>query len=114
MTIPVLVQLPLGLFGGLLLQYRDAQRARANISRGLRYYLPARIAAGLADARVDPSALKEQLFAACMGSDAQRFTSLAEGMAPDQLSCSWTAISRPCSGWSSIMAGWSPTWSGTA
>jgi adenylate cyclase len=85
-TIPVLVQLPLGLFGGLLLQYREAQRARANISRGLRYYLPARIAAGLADARVDPSALKEQLFAACMVSDAQRFTSLAEGMAPDQLS----------------------------
>ena len=85
-TVPVLVQLPLGLFGGLLLQYRDAQRARANISRGLRYYLPARVAAGLADARVDPSALKEQLFAACMVSDAERFTSLAEGMAPDQLS----------------------------
>ncbi len=36
---PLLVQLPLGLFGGLLLQYREAQRARANISRGLRYYL---------------------------------------------------------------------------
>ncbi len=85
-TVPLLVQLPLGLFSGLLLQYRDAQRARANISHGLRYYLPAKIASGLADARVDPSTVKEQLFAACMVTDAHHFTTLAEGMAPDRLS----------------------------
>ena len=36
-TVPLLVELPLGLFLGLLLQYREAQRARANISRGLGY-----------------------------------------------------------------------------
>ena len=85
-TVPLLVQLPLGLLAGLLLQYREAQRARANVSRGLRYYLPEHIAAGFAAAPVDPSALKEQLFAACMVTDAERFTSLAETMAPDQLS----------------------------
>ncbi len=85
-TIPLLIQLPLGLFAGLLLQYRDARRARANISRGLRYYLPERVAAGFAEAPLDPSALKEQLFAACMVADAQRFTTLAEGMTPDELS----------------------------
>jgi adenylate cyclase len=86
MTVPLLVQLPLGLFAGLLLQYREAQRARANVSRGLGYYLPAKIAAGFAEGQADPSALKEQLFAACMVTDAQRFTSLAEGMTPDRLS----------------------------
>ena len=85
-TVPLMIQLPFGVFGGLMLQYREAQRARANLSRGLGYYLPARIAAGLANAGVDPSALKEQLFAACMVTDAQRFTSLAEGMVPEQLS----------------------------
>jgi adenylate cyclase len=85
-TVPLLIQLPLGLFAGLLLQYRDAQRARANISRGLRYYLPAKIAAGLAEAPDDPSAVKEELFAVCMVTDAHRFTSLAETMAPDRLS----------------------------
>ena len=83
---PLLVQLPLGLFAGLLLQYREANRMRANVSRGLRYYVPERIAAGFAEAAIDPSALKERLFAACMVTDAQRFTSLAEGMTPDQLS----------------------------
>ncbi len=85
-TVPLLVELPLGLFTGLLLQYREAQRARVNISHGLRYYLPAKIASGLADARVDPSTVKEQLFAACMVTDAHHFTTLAEGMAPDRLS----------------------------
>jgi adenylate cyclase len=85
-AIPLLVQLPLGVLAGVLLQYREAQRARANVSRGLRYYLPERIAAGFAEAPVDPGALKEQLFAACMVTDAERFTSLAEGMAPDRLS----------------------------
>jgi adenylate cyclase len=85
-AIPLLVQLPLGLFGGLLLQYREARRARANVARGLRYYVPERVAAGFADGALDPGALKEQLFAACLVSDAQRFTALAEGMTPDDLS----------------------------
>ncbi len=85
-SVPLLVQLPLGLVAGLLLQYRAAQRARANISHGLRYYLPAKVASGLAAARVDPSALKEQLFATCMVTDAHHFTTLAESMAPDRLS----------------------------
>jgi adenylate cyclase len=85
-ALPLLVQLPFGLFLGLLLQYRESQRARANISRGLGYYLPARIAAALEQARVDPRTVKEELFAACMVTDAHRFTSLAEGMTPDRLS----------------------------
>ena len=85
-TLPLLVQLPLGVFAGLWLQYREAQQARANISRGLGYYLPAKVAAGLAEARADPSAFKEQLFAACMVTDAHQFTSLAETMPPEQLS----------------------------
>jgi len=83
---PLLVQLPLGLFLGLLLQYRDAQRARANISRGLHYYLPHKVASGFAEAALDPAALKERLFAACMVTDASRFTTVAEAMTPEELS----------------------------
>ena len=83
---PLLVQLPLGLFFGLLLQYRDAQRARTNISRGLHYYLPHKVASGFAEAPLDPAALRERLFAACMVTDASRFTTLAEAMTPEELS----------------------------
>jgi adenylate cyclase len=83
---PLLVQLPLGLFLGLLLQYRDAQRARTNISRGLHYYLPHKVASGFAEAALDPAALKERLFATCMLTDAFRFTTVAEAMTPEELS----------------------------
>ena len=85
-SIPLLIQLPLGMFMGLLLQYRDARRARANISRGMQYYLPDKVARGFAEAAVDPSTLKEHVFAVCMVTDASRFTTLAEGMTPEELS----------------------------
>ena len=85
-SIPLLIQLPLGMFMGLLLQYRDARRARANISRGMQYYLPDKVARGFAEAAVDPSTLKEHVFAVCMVTDASRFTTLAEGMTPEALS----------------------------
>jgi adenylate cyclase len=83
---PLFVQLPIGLFLGLLLQYRDAQRARTNISRGLHYYLPHKVASGFAEAALDPAALRERLFAACMVTDASRFTTVAEAMTPEELS----------------------------
>jgi adenylate cyclase len=84
-VIPLLVQLPLGLFAGLMVQYRDAQRARAHISRGIRYYLPDTIAAGLAETPFDPSARSERVYATCMVSDVEGFTSLAETMTPEAL-----------------------------
>jgi adenylate cyclase len=85
-AIPLLIQLPLGMFMGLLLQYRDARRARANISRGMHYYLPDKVARGFAGGPIDPSSLKEHVFAVCMVTDASRFTSLAESMTPEELS----------------------------
>jgi adenylate cyclase len=83
---PLLVQLPLALLLGLLLQYRDAHRTRTNISRAMGYYLPRAVARGFAEAPLDPSTLKEHVFAVCMLTDASRFTTLAEGMTPAALS----------------------------
>jgi adenylate cyclase len=84
-AVPLLVQLPLGLFAGLFAQYREAHRARANISRAMRYYLPEKVAAGLTEAPLDPGAMTERVYAACMVTDAQGFTTLAERMTPDEL-----------------------------
>jgi adenylate cyclase len=83
---PLLVQLPLGLFLGLLLQYRDAHRARTNISRAMGYYLPRAVTRGFAEKALDPSTLKEHVFAVCLVTDASRFTTLAEAMTPAELS----------------------------
>lgn len=85
-TVPLMVQLPLGLFMGLFLQYRAAQRAKTNIDRGMHYYVPDKVARGFAEAAIDPTALKERVYAVCMVTDASRFTTLAEAMAPEDLS----------------------------
>ena len=83
---PLLVQLPLGLFLGLLLQYRDAHRAKANISRGWATTCRAQGGARLRGGGARPARLKERVFAVCMVTDASRFTTLAEAMAPEELS----------------------------
>jgi adenylate cyclase len=85
-AIPLLVQLPLGMFAGLVLQYREAQRARVNLSRGMHFYLPDKVARGFAEGAPDPARLKERVFATCMVTDASRFTTLAEDMTPEELS----------------------------
>lgn len=84
-TIPLLTQLPLGLVAGLLLQYRDAQRARVNIARALRYYLPEKVAAGFAEAPENPFAFEENVYSVCMITDATGFTTLAEKMTSREL-----------------------------
>ncbi len=84
-AIPVLVQLPIGLLAGITFQYRDAQRARRNLARGIRYYLPERVATGLAEAPLEPAAATELVYGVCMKSDAERFTSFAEGQAPSDV-----------------------------
>lgn len=85
-AVPLMLQLPLGLFMGLFLQYRAAQRAKANIDRGMHYYLPDKVARGFAEAAIDPTAVKERVYAVCMVTDASRFTTMAEAMAPEDLS----------------------------
>ena len=44
-AVPLLVQVPIALFGGLLWQYLTANRERRNVSQAIRYYLPERVAA---------------------------------------------------------------------
>jgi adenylate cyclase len=84
-AVPALVQLPVGLIVGITFQYRDAQRARQNLSRGIRYYLPEQVAAGLAEAPLEPAAATEQIYGVCLKSDAERFTSFAESKAPSEV-----------------------------
>lgn len=83
---PILIQLPFALFLGTLLRYAAARRASANTMCAINYYLPARITAGFAERRLDPAALKDQVSAVCMVTDASRFTTIAEGVPPDAMS----------------------------
>jgi len=84
-TVPLLAQLPLGLFAGLFVQYREARRAKDNLSKAIRYYLPEKIAEGFADAPVAPLMEDEEAYAYCLITDAGGFTRLAETMTSKQL-----------------------------
>jgi adenylate cyclase len=52
----------------------------------MRYYLPEKVATGLAEAPLDPGKLTERVYAACMVTDAERFTSVVEDMSPEEVS----------------------------
>ena len=79
-TVPLLAELPLGLFAGLFLQYRDARRARENLSKAIRYYLPDKIAERFAETPVAPLMQDEDAYAYCLIADAGGFTHMAEKM----------------------------------
>jgi adenylate cyclase len=85
LAVPMLVQVPVALFGGLLWQYLSANLERRNISRAIRYYLPEKAAADMTRRSADPGSARDLVHGTCVASDAARFTALAESMAPRDL-----------------------------
>ncbi|EWY35703.1 hypothetical protein N825_37530 [Skermanella stibiiresistens SB22] len=84
-AVPLMVQLPIALFGGLFWQYLTTNRERRNVSQAIRYYLPEKVAANLAHSPINPGASRDLLYGTCVATDAERFTTLAEAMAPRDL-----------------------------
>jgi adenylate cyclase len=78
LAIPLLIQLPSSLFTGLVWQQR-------NMVRGVRNYLPRKAADRLRTALVDRSETRVLRYGTCLITDAEGYTTLAEGMAPDIL-----------------------------
>ena len=85
LAVPLLVQVPVALFGGLLWQYLSANLERVNVSRAIRYYLPEKAATDMARRSADPGSARDLVFGTCVASDAARFTALAETLAPREL-----------------------------
>jgi adenylate cyclase len=78
LAVPLLIQLPVGLFVGLMWQ-------QWNMMRGVRSYLPRKTADRLRTTVVDRSEARVLRYGACLATDAEGYTTLAEGMAPDAL-----------------------------
>ncbi|MGI9486378.1 MAG: CHASE2 domain-containing protein, partial [Geminicoccaceae bacterium] len=103
-AVPLLAELPLGLFAGLFVQYLSAKRARENLSKAIRYYLPDKLAEGFAAAPLDPLLLNEDAYAYCLITDASGFTRMAEKMTSkelkpvleDYLGILFTAVENNC------------------
>ena len=84
LMVPLFIQAPLVLFGALLWHYRDVARERNLIRQAFRNYLPERAVAALArDLSAAPGG--ELMHGVCLATDAARYTTLAERMAPEDL-----------------------------
>ncbi len=84
LIVPLLLQAPTALFAALLWHYRDMTRERNRIRQAFRNYLPERAVATLArDLSATPGG--ELMHGVCLSTDAARYTTLAEHMAPEAL-----------------------------
>ncbi len=82
---PVLVQLPLALFIGLVAQFLLERHRQQVYSKAVSYYLPENVAKELTEKELDPSSLNRVVYGACLATDMSGFTSISETMSPAEL-----------------------------
>ena len=85
LVIPLCFQAPLALFGGAILNYRDARRERKLIKQAFGYYLPDKIVDQLAESVGPINATDQLVYGACLATDVEKYTTLAETMSPRDL-----------------------------
>ncbi|MBV8208793.1 MAG: adenylate/guanylate cyclase domain-containing protein [Burkholderiaceae bacterium] len=85
LAVPLGFQAPLALFRGVLLNYRDARRERKRIREAVSQYLPVHVVDKLVE-QINPITSADRLVhGACLATDVERYTALAEKMDPADL-----------------------------
>jgi adenylate cyclase len=82
---PVLVQFPLALFVGLLIQYLRERHQVQHISEAIKLYVPDAVSKALANEDLKPENIDQVSFSTCLATDMQGFSTLAEHMNPGEL-----------------------------
>ncbi|MGQ0456331.1 MAG: CHASE2 domain-containing protein [Hyphomicrobium sp.] len=82
---PILIQLPLALFAGLIGQYVIERRTRERASAALLRYVPEDIARELTERPLEPARTNREMFGICLASDMSGFSGLAEQRSPSEL-----------------------------
>jgi adenylate cyclase len=86
LIVPMFLQLPLALFGAVFLRYLDAKRERQQLQEAFGYFLPERVVNDIAKSPGVISSNNQLVYGACLATDADMYTGLAERMDPLQLS----------------------------
>lgn len=86
LIVPVFLQLPLALFGAIFLRYLDAKKARKQLQDAFGYFLPERVVTDIAKSSGAIFSNNQLVYGACLATDAEMYTALAEKMDPLQLS----------------------------
>lgn len=82
---PILVQLPLAVFVGLVSNYLLERRQKLEVTEAIAYYLPENVVADLGRGSFDPNSINKVVYATCLATDMAGFSTIAETMSPDQL-----------------------------
>lgn len=82
---PVLVQLPIALFIGLLTQYLYERKMQQRFSKAVSYYLPDNIAKQLTEKEVDADSLNKVVYGVCFANDMSGFSTISQGKSPEEL-----------------------------
>lgn len=83
--VPIFLQVPLAVGGGLFLQFRQARAQRERIATAMGHYLPAQLVDRLAEEGVSATAAGQQVYGTCLATDASQYTPLAETLTPETL-----------------------------
>lgn len=86
LVVPLAIQLPMALFGAVLLGYRDARRERERIARLFGTFLPRAAVDRLAKSVGPITSADQLLFGVCLETDMENSTALAEELDPKRLS----------------------------
>jgi adenylate cyclase len=79
------IQTPLALFVGVWLHHRDSAREREVIKRAFSYFLPSAVVEQLAQKLGPVTGGNKVVFGACLATDVENYTTLAEHMEPGRL-----------------------------
>jgi len=82
---PVLVQFPLAVFIGLLIQYLQQRQKVQNISEAIKIYVPDAVSSALVSKDMKSENIDRVTFSTCLATDMQGFSTLAEKMGPGEL-----------------------------
>jgi adenylate cyclase len=82
---PVLVQFPLALFIGLLIQYLQQRHQVQHISEAIKLYVPEAVSKALTSIDLKPDNVDQVTFSTCLATDMAGFSTLAEKMGPGEL-----------------------------
>ncbi len=85
LAVPLLVQFPIALFGGLAGQYLLERRKEKQVSQLISTYVPESVLQGLTQHAFDPTALDTVVYGTCLATDMSRFTTISEQMKPNEL-----------------------------
>lgn len=85
LLVPLGAQAPLAFFAGALLQYREARRERKRLKEAFGRFVPDKIVDRLIESVGTTGAADQVVYGACLATDLEKYTLLAETMSPREL-----------------------------